>query len=55
MPIHTSITINAPAKEVFAIIIDLPTYHIVCQQGIVYFLCRTVSGAIALEREKLLS
>jgi len=27
MPIHLSTTINAPAKEVFAIIADLPTYH----------------------------
>lgn len=27
MTIHSSITINAPAKEVFGILIDLPTYH----------------------------
>ena len=27
MPIHLSTTINAPPKEVFAIIADLPTYH----------------------------
>jgi len=27
MTIHLSITINAPAKEVFGILIDLPTYH----------------------------
>lgn len=27
MTIHLSITINAPAKEVFTIVADLPTYH----------------------------
>ena len=27
MTIHQSITVNAPAKEVFTIIADLPTYH----------------------------
>ena len=27
MTIHVSVSINAPAKEVFAVVIDLPTYH----------------------------
>jgi hypothetical protein len=54
MPIHNSISINAPAKEVFAIIIDLPTYHNVCDHGIPYLLCEAASGVIKLEREKLL-